>query len=165
VKKLHILEWPFIVPSIRCTCLVIMLFNKLLDMPHLSDVWIILAKDKYSLKGYKHICAQHLREIRFCVGMEHFWNLLFQLMKINGTNTLNVFFFKYLWSLHINCHYGSLTNHSTPLGLYIQQVTSRGSSLSIHFRNLCGGVVGGGHTIDHNFKISKRAHSRNVGYL
>ena len=29
------LEWPFIVPSTRCTC-VMMLFNQLLDMSHLS---------------------------------------------------------------------------------------------------------------------------------
>ena len=36
VTKLHIVEWPFIVPSTRCTCVMIMLFNQLLDMPHLS---------------------------------------------------------------------------------------------------------------------------------
>ena len=36
VTKLHILEWPFIVPSTRCTCVMIMLLNQLLDMPHLS---------------------------------------------------------------------------------------------------------------------------------
>jgi hypothetical protein len=35
VTKLHILEWPFIVPSISCTCVMIMLFNELLDMPHM----------------------------------------------------------------------------------------------------------------------------------
>jgi hypothetical protein len=27
----------------RCTCVMIMLFNQLLDMPHLSGGWIILA--------------------------------------------------------------------------------------------------------------------------
>ena len=43
VTKLHILEWPFILPSTRCTCVMIMLFNQLLDMPHLSGWWIILA--------------------------------------------------------------------------------------------------------------------------
>ena len=42
VTKLHILEWPFIVPSTRCTCVLIMLFNHLLDMPHLSGGWIML---------------------------------------------------------------------------------------------------------------------------
>ena len=33
VTELHILELPFIVPSTRCTCVMIMLFNQLLDMP------------------------------------------------------------------------------------------------------------------------------------
>ena len=51
VTKLHILEWPFIVHSTRCTCVMIMLFNQLLDMPHLSGGWIILAKEKCSLTG------------------------------------------------------------------------------------------------------------------
>ncbi len=35
VIKLHILEWPFIVASLRHTCAIIMLFNQHLDMPHL----------------------------------------------------------------------------------------------------------------------------------
>uniref|UniRef100_A0A8K9X113 Origin recognition complex subunit 2 n=1 Tax=Oncorhynchus mykiss TaxID=8022 RepID=A0A8K9X113_ONCMY len=43
LTKLHILEWPFIVPSTRCSCVMIMLFNQLLDMPALSGGWIILA--------------------------------------------------------------------------------------------------------------------------
>ena len=51
VIKLHILEWPFFVPSTRCTGVMIMLFNQLLDMPHLSGGWIILAKKKCSLTG------------------------------------------------------------------------------------------------------------------
>ena len=42
VTKSHILEWPFIVPSTRCTCIMIMLFNQLIDMPHLSSGWIIM---------------------------------------------------------------------------------------------------------------------------
>ncbi len=33
--KLHILEWPFIVASLRDTCAIIMLSNHYLDMPHL----------------------------------------------------------------------------------------------------------------------------------
>ncbi len=33
--KLHILEWPFIVASLRYTCAIIMLSNQHLDMPHL----------------------------------------------------------------------------------------------------------------------------------
>jgi hypothetical protein len=44
VTKLHILEWPFIIPSTRCTCIIIILFNQLLDMPHLSGGYFILAK-------------------------------------------------------------------------------------------------------------------------
>uniref|UniRef100_A0A673Y847 Mitogen-activated protein kinase kinase kinase 1 n=1 Tax=Salmo trutta TaxID=8032 RepID=A0A673Y847_SALTR len=32
---LHILKWPFIVPSTRCTCVMIMLFNQPVDMPQL----------------------------------------------------------------------------------------------------------------------------------
>ena len=46
VTKLHILEWPVIVPSTRCTCVMIMLFHQLLDMPHQSGGWMILAKEK-----------------------------------------------------------------------------------------------------------------------
>ncbi len=33
--KLHILEWPFIVASLRHTCAIIMLSNQHLDMSHL----------------------------------------------------------------------------------------------------------------------------------
>ncbi len=33
--KLHILEWPFIVASLRHTCAIIMLSNQHLDMTHL----------------------------------------------------------------------------------------------------------------------------------
>ncbi len=35
VIKLHILEWPFIVASLRRTCAIILLYNQHLDMPHL----------------------------------------------------------------------------------------------------------------------------------
>ncbi len=35
VIKLHILEWPFIVASLKHTCAIIMLSNQHLDMPHL----------------------------------------------------------------------------------------------------------------------------------
>ncbi len=34
VIKLHILEWPFIVASLRHTCAIIMLSNQHLEMPH-----------------------------------------------------------------------------------------------------------------------------------
>ena len=41
LTKLHILKWPFIVLSTRSTCVMIILFNQLLDMPHLSGGWSI----------------------------------------------------------------------------------------------------------------------------
>jgi hypothetical protein len=41
----------FYVPRTRCTCVLIMLFNQLLHMPHLSGEWIILTKEKCSLTG------------------------------------------------------------------------------------------------------------------
>ncbi len=47
--KLHILEWPFIVASLRHTCAIIMLSNHHLDMLHLWGGWIISAKEKCSL--------------------------------------------------------------------------------------------------------------------
>ncbi len=49
VIKLHILEWPFIVASLRHTCAIIILSNQHLDMPHLWGGWIITAKEKCSL--------------------------------------------------------------------------------------------------------------------
>ncbi len=39
--KLHILEWPFIVTSLRHTCAIIMLSNQHLDTPHMWGGWII----------------------------------------------------------------------------------------------------------------------------
>ena len=39
----------FIGHSTRYTCVMIMLFNQLVDMPHMSGGWIILAKEKCSL--------------------------------------------------------------------------------------------------------------------
>ncbi len=47
--KLHILEWLFIVASLRHTCAIIMLSNQHLNMPHLWGGWIISAKEKCSL--------------------------------------------------------------------------------------------------------------------
>ncbi len=47
--KLHILEWSFIVASLRHTCAIIMLSNQHLDMPQLWGGWIISAKEKCSL--------------------------------------------------------------------------------------------------------------------
>ncbi len=39
VIKPHILDWPFIVASLRHTCAIIMLSNQHLDMPHLWGGW------------------------------------------------------------------------------------------------------------------------------
>lgn len=61
--KLHILEWLFIVPSIRCTCVTIMFFNQHLAMPHLSGGWIILAKRNAHKQGFEQICPLNQREI------------------------------------------------------------------------------------------------------
>ncbi len=47
--KLHNLEWPFIVVSLRHTCSIIMQSNQHLDMPQLWGGWIISAKEKCSL--------------------------------------------------------------------------------------------------------------------
>ncbi len=47
--QLLILEWPFIVASLRHTCAITMLSNQHLDMPHLWGGWIISAKEKCSL--------------------------------------------------------------------------------------------------------------------
>ena len=59
VTKLDILEWPFIVPSTRCTCVMIMLFNQLLHMPHLSGGRILFAKEKCSLTGmWTNLCIK-----------------------------------------------------------------------------------------------------------
>jgi hypothetical protein len=48
--QMYILECPYIVPSTRCTCVVIMLFNTAYWYAT-SDGWIILANEKCSLTG------------------------------------------------------------------------------------------------------------------
>ena len=80
VTKLHILECHYIVPSTRCTCVMIVLFNQLLDLPHLSGGWIVLS----------NLCTTFARNKLFVI-IEHFWDLLLQLMK-HGTNTFIYFF-------------------------------------------------------------------------
>ncbi len=47
--KQHILEWSFILASLRHTCAIIMLSNQHLDIPHLWGGWIISSKEKCSL--------------------------------------------------------------------------------------------------------------------
>ena len=89
VINLHIFEWPFIVPSTRCTCVMIMLFNQILDMPTLLSGLIILSKEKCSITvTRKQIFCTKFERNKLFVCIEHFWGLLFQLMK-HGTNTLH----------------------------------------------------------------------------
>ena len=91
VTKLHILEWPFIVLSTSYTCVVILLFNQFLDITDLSGEWIILENEKCSLTGMlTSLCTTFDRNKLF-VHLEHFWDLLFQLMK-HVSNTLHVEF-------------------------------------------------------------------------
>ena len=51
VTKKATLKCAVIVPSTRSTCVMIMLFNQLLDMSHLSGGWIFLPKEKWALTG------------------------------------------------------------------------------------------------------------------
>ncbi len=90
VIKLHILEWPFIVTSLRHTCAIIMLSNQHLDMPHLWGGWIILAKEKCSLR---QICEQYLREIGLFFYLEKVLDLWVQLMKNGGKNKCCIYNF------------------------------------------------------------------------
>ena len=72
VTQLHILEWPFILPSTRYTCVMIMLFNQFIDMPHLSGGWIMLTnRDVNKFVQFVH----NIWEISFVL-MEHFWSLI-----------------------------------------------------------------------------------------
>ena len=69
----------------------VMLFNQLLDMSHLSGEWIILEKEKCSLTEMLTNVFTKFERNKIFVHMQKFWNLLFQLMK-HGTNTLHVAF-------------------------------------------------------------------------
>jgi hypothetical protein len=57
----------FYCPSTRCTCVMIMLFNQILDMPHMSGGWIILAKEKGSLTWMEtNLLIKILEKEAFC---------------------------------------------------------------------------------------------------
>ena len=73
-----------------------MLFNQLLDMPHLSGGWIILAREKMLINSGV-IKFVHTSERSNSLCIEHFWDLLCQLMK-HGTSTLHIMFI-YLFSV------------------------------------------------------------------
>jgi hypothetical protein len=99
VTKLHILEWPFIVHSTRCTCVMIILFNLLLYMIQLSTEICSLTAT------LTNMCTEFERNKISLVCIEHFWDLLFQLMK-HGTNTLQVVFI-FLFSIVRQTHISS----------------------------------------------------------
>ncbi len=82
--KLHILEWPFIVASLRHTCAIIMLSNQHLDMPHLWGGWIISAKEKCSLTQIYTDLWTIFEQNRPFVYIEKVLDLWVQLMKNVG---------------------------------------------------------------------------------
>ena len=139
VKKLHItfLGWPFIVPSTRCTCSIIITFNQFLDMPHLSGGWIILAKDTCSLTGMQtNLCTTFERHKLF-VHMEHFWDILFQLIK-HGTKTLHCIYIFVQYSLS-SCFIGTLTLQVCLYAgfEYSHQATEQWELVMMHREQLC----------------------------
>jgi len=77
--KLHILEWPFIVASLRHTRAIIMRSNQHLDMPSEVDGLSLQRRSAYSHR-FRQICEQYLREIGL------FFVHRVQLMKYGGKN-------------------------------------------------------------------------------
>ena len=60
VTQLPILEWPFMVPSTRSTCVMIMLFNQLHAMLHLSGGWIILSMENNGPMDQHFTCRVYI---------------------------------------------------------------------------------------------------------
>ena len=89
VWKLHIRECLFIFPSTRCTCVMSMLF-KLASLYATPGRWMdYLGKGEMLTKqGCKQISSQWQKTF---VHMEHYWDLLLQLVK-HEANTLHVAF-------------------------------------------------------------------------
>ena len=78
VTKLHILEWTFLSPA---QGVMIMLFNQLLDMPHLSGGWIYLGKSEMLTNRDKNTFVHQIREISFlCI-----WTLLGYFISVHET--------------------------------------------------------------------------------
>ncbi len=111
--KLHILEWPFIVASLRHTCAIIMLSNQHLDMPHMWGWWIISAKEKCSLTQIKTDLWTIFERNRPFVYIEKVLDLWVQLMKNGGKNKSVAFII--LFSVEETRADHSLTSHNTPL--------------------------------------------------
>ncbi len=86
VIKLHILEWLFIVASLRHTCAIIMLSNQCLDMPHLWGGWIISAKEMCSLTQIWTDLLTISERNRPFVYIQKILDLWVQLMKNGGKN-------------------------------------------------------------------------------
>ncbi len=84
--KLQILEWLFIVASLRHTCAIIMLSNQHLDMPHLWGGWIISAKEKCSLTQIETDLWTIFERNRHFMYKEKVLDLWVQLMKNGGKN-------------------------------------------------------------------------------
>ncbi len=84
--KLHILESPCIVASLRHTCAIIMLSNQHLDMSHLWGGWIISAKEKSSLTQIKTDLWTIFERNKPFVYIEKVLDLWVQLMKNEGKN-------------------------------------------------------------------------------
>ena len=98
----------------------IMLFNQLLDMSHLSGGWIILAKEKCSQTGMLTNVCTKLERNKLFMHMGHFWDVLFQLIK-HEPNTLHVEFI-FLFSVlrnKIKLVFGARASFQKPVGLLI----------------------------------------------
>ena len=101
VTKRHISSWPFIVPSTRCTCVMIMLF--LSASWYATHVRWMDYLDKGEMVTNRDVNkCMHIWEKYTFVRMEHFCNLLFRLIK-HWTNTscCVLFFSRYIFTLHL----------------------------------------------------------------
>ncbi len=94
---LHILEWPFIVASLRHTCVIIMLSNQHLDMPHLWGGWII--SEKCSLTQILTDLWTIFERNRYFVYIEKVLDIWVQLMKNGGKNKSVIILFS-VWMSH-----------------------------------------------------------------
>ena len=97
--KLNLLEWTFVVPSTKCTCvMMIMLFNQLLDMPPLSGRWIILANEKFSPAGMKtKLCKIFERNKLFV----YFWDLFISAHETRGPTLYVLRLYLYFCSVYL----------------------------------------------------------------
>jgi hypothetical protein len=71
VTQLHILQWPFIVPSTRFPCVMIMLFNQLVDMPHVRWMDYLDNGEMLTNRDGNKFVPNILEKFAFCV----LWNI------------------------------------------------------------------------------------------